>query len=244
MTEQALPLTRALPQVPTTLLIARLLRLEVSGVMRRVARSLGVRRPVAMTLEQLEIPGSDLAMRATSFARSLEPDFVFHHSVRTYLYGVAVGHHLGLRPDRELLYVASILHDVGLMPEHDGDGDFELQGARVAHELVLEEGLDEVRAALVHESIALHTSAGIAGGREPEIALTHYGAGLDVIGLRREDVADTTHDAIVAAWPREQFKERFSAILDDQAARKPGCYIAAAMKIGFGMKIKRAPFDE
>ena len=65
-------------------------------------------------------------------ARAIEPDFVFNHSVRTYLFGLAIGENLELRPDRELLYLASILHDVGLMPEHESEGSFELDSARAA----------------------------------------------------------------------------------------------------------------
>ncbi|MCP4448989.1 MAG: hypothetical protein GY811_27195 [Myxococcales bacterium] len=61
-----------------------------------------------------------------------------------------------------------------------------------------DEGIEEQRAVLVHEAIALHTSAGIAHLREPEIALTHFGAGFDVFGLAREEVASETKDAIVA----------------------------------------------
>ncbi len=237
-------LTRELPQVPIPRLIPRLLRLELAGALRRLARALGHRRPIALTPEQLEIPDSELARRATKLARAVEPDFVFNHSVRTFLFGVAVGHNLGLRPDRELLYLASILHDVGLTPEHDGEGSFELNSARVARSFLLDAGVDDARAALVHEAIALHTSAGIAGSREPEIALTHFGAGLDVIGVRREDVADATHEHIVTVWPREQFKERFTELLREQVTRKPNCHIAGPMKLGFDKMIRRAPFSQ
>lgn len=237
-------LTQELPQVPPARLVFRLLRIEVEGLLRRSARGLGVRRPRAMSPDELAIPDSTLVQRATSLARAVEPDFVFHHSVRTYLYGVAIGHNLGLRVDREILFLASILHDLGLAPEHDGAGSFELHSAQAAHTFLRSEGIDEARAAMVHEAIALHSSVGIAGAREPEIALTHFGAGVDVIGFRREDVADETNDAILRAWPREAFKERFAALLRDQARRKPGCHIAGAMKVGFERKLRGAPFSE
>lgn len=233
-----------MPQVPTPRLILRLLGLELAGLAGRAARLVGIKRPVPLEPEQLAIPDSAIASKATALARALEPDFVFNHSVRTFLYGVAVGATLDLRADRELLYLASILHDVGLMPEHDGEGSFELNSARAAHAFMTEEGFAAKRAALVHEAIALHTSAGIAGSREPEIALTHFGAGVDVIGVHREDVADATNREILETWPRERFKERFIPLLEDQAQRKPDCHIAGVMKIGFAEKIRRAPFDE
>ena len=107
-----LPLTRDLPAVSTPLLVARLMKLELSGMMRRLARVLGVRRPITLTPEQLAIPDSELAQKATALARELEPTFIFNHSVRCFLYGIAVGHHVGIKPDRELLYLAAILHDL------------------------------------------------------------------------------------------------------------------------------------
>ena len=95
-----------------------------------------------------------------------------------------------------------------------------------------------------HEAIALHTSVCVADAREPEIALTHFGAGLDVLGLRRADVADRTFRAIVEGWPRERFKAAFNEVLRDQADRKPGCHIAKQLRLGPAAKIEDAPFAE
>ncbi len=228
----------------TPLLILRFARLELGSLGRRVARALGINRPMAISLEDLAIPDSQLVVQATTLARSCEPVFLFNHSVRTYLFGSAIAKHLDLRPDPELLYLASILHDVALTPEYDREGSFEVNGADTAREFLLSKELTAERADLVHEAIALHSAVGIAGNREPEIALVHFGAGVDVIGFRSEDVAVPTRNAIVESWPRAGFKEYFAQLIADQATRKPDCHIAGHFGLGFNGKIAAAPFSE
>ena len=237
-------LTKSLSRTPTPLLILRFARLELDSLVRRVARALGMNRPVAISLDELTIPDSRLALQATTLARGCEPTFLFNHSVRTFLFGTAIAKHLALRPDPELLYLAAILHDVALTPEYDREGSFEVNGADTARDFLLAKELAAERADLVHEAIALHSAVGIAGSREPEIALVHFGAGVDVIGFRSEDVAAATREAIVEAWPRAGFKEYFAQLVEDQATRKPDCHIAGHFRLGFNGKIAAAPFAE
>ncbi len=100
------------------------------------------------------------------------------------------------------------------------------------------------RVEMVHEAIALHTSAGIADSREPEIALTHLGTGFDVLGVHNEDVALTTKRAIIERWPRADFKDQFAHLIDAEVLRKPDCHMAPMHKFGFVMMMKHAPFPE
>jgi cyanamide hydratase family protein with HD domain len=237
-------LTTQLSRTPVPVLILRFAGLEIGNVLRRAARALGIHRPVTLSLDNLAVPDSNLARQATTLARGCEPDFLLNHSVRSYLFGLAVGRHMGLRPDHELLYLAAILHDIALTPPYDGDGSFEVNGARAAREFLVRHHVPAERADLVHEAIALHTAVGIAGSREPEIALMHFGAGLDVIGFHNEDVATATREAIVHAWPRVRFKAEFPKLIEDQAQRKPDCHIAGHFGLGFNRKIAAAPFAD
>jgi cyanamide hydratase family protein with HD domain len=240
----SLQLTTELARTPAPVLILRFMGLELEALLRRCARALGVNHPRALPLAELTIPDSAYCRAATALAQKLESPMLFNHSMRTYLFGTAVGRHIGLRPDPELLYLSAILHDLGLVPEHDHPESFELNGARAAHDFLRREGLDEERAARVHEAIALHSAVGIAGSGTPELALVHFGAGLDVIGFHAEDVAPQTRDAIVTRWPRHQFKQEFEKLLVDQAQRKPACHIAGHVRLGFSRKIAAAPFAE
>ncbi|MCB9662295.1 MAG: HD domain-containing protein [Sandaracinaceae bacterium] len=237
-------LTHDLPPPPIALLATRFARAELAALGRRTQRALGFRRPQDIELAALGVPDSAIAQQATEIARAAEPAYMFNHSVRTYLFGLAIGEHLGLRADREVLYVASVLHDLALAPGHDGPESFELEGARKAHDIALDAGMDQTRAALVHEAIALHTSVGIADKREPEVALVHFGAGLDVIGFHAEDVSAATRRAIVEAWPRHAMKEAFAQRLETEVAHKPGCHFRGHARLGFAMKVRQAPFAE
>jgi hypothetical protein len=96
----------------------------------------------------------------------------------------------------------------------------------------------------VHEAVALHAAVGIAGRREPEVALVHYGSGFDVIGFRSDGIGKRTRMAIVERYPRLEFKRDFSVLIADQAARKPCCHIAGHAALGFDRMIQTAPFAE
>ena len=237
-------LTTKLTPTPIPLLFYRVSRLQLAGLGRRLARVLGVHRPQPLTLDDLQIPDSELAKKASELARGCESDALFNHSVRTYLFGLAVGLHIGMNVDRELLYLAAVLHDISLTPEYDDEGAFELNSARAARAFLLAEKTPSERADMIHEAIALHTSAGIADSREPEIALLHFGAGLDVIGLHREDVARETRTAVLDAWPRANFKVEFDQLIKDQTTRKPDCHVARQYRLGFKQMIAWAPFPE
>ncbi len=237
-------LTTHLSPPPLPLLLLRFARLEIGGLLRRTRLLLGGSAPRDLAVADLAVPDSALAQRATALARACEPAFLFNHSVRSYLFGIAIGLRLDLAPDRELLYVASVLHDLGLVPAHDTGRDFELDGARAAHAFALDSQVSEHRAALIHESIALHTSVGIADRRAPESSLLHFGAGLDVSGYCDEHVSASTRASVVEAWPREGLKEGLVRLLDGQVVHKPRCHIAGHLRLGFRGKIRRAPFDE
>ncbi len=149
-----------------------------------------------------------------------------------------------LKYDRELFYLASVLHDLGLTPRHNGSGSFELEGANAARSFLRERGLPEEKADLVHEAIALHSSVGIASKRTPDIALVHFGAGMDVFGYRAMDIAPKTVEHIVQAYPRLGLKDVLVNILQDEAKRKPNSHIAGLVGLGFCNKIKGGPFAE
>lgn len=232
-------------QRPQTLPLAfRLVKLEVHGAMRRILRSLGVHRPLEISLEEIQIPDSQIAREATTLVSDCEPAFILNHSMRSYLFGAAIASHHGMKFDPEVFYLAALMHDIGLVSPYDGSGSFELNGARAAHDFLLSHQFDQRRADMVHEAIALHAAVGKADKGSVEGALVHFGAGVDVMGFRAEDVAPVTRDAIVAAWPRCNFKVDFTRVLRDQVDAKPDCHIAGLMRLGFAHKLARAPFSE
>jgi len=117
--------------------------------------------------------------------------------------------------DQEVLYLGSVLHDLGLTHR------FEIEGADAAQLFQAEYGLPRDKGAIVRDAIVLHASLD-AEQRQPEIALVHFGAGVDVTGLRLQDLPSEVVQQVVAAYPRYGFKQAFQTLLEEQARRKPG----------------------
>ncbi|GAB4560067.1 MAG: hypothetical protein Tsb0020_06420 [Haliangiales bacterium] len=237
-------LTCELHRRPTSEMLWRFLNLELKSRGRRLLRRVGVGRPGAIRRADVAPPDSALATRADALVRSLSPDYLYNHCLRTYAFGVAIGRHRQLRWDHELFFIAAALHDLGLTEAHAGPGSFELEGARAARAFGVDSGMSAERCDLLHEAIALHTSVGVAHLREPEIALVHLGAGMDVIGVAAEDIDAATVADILDIWPREGFKERFVGLLEREVAAKPESSIAGHMRLGFAARVRRAPFAE
>ncbi|MFT5132664.1 MAG: cyanamide hydratase family protein with HD domain [Gammaproteobacteria bacterium] len=238
-------LTKSLSRTPTPLLISRFARLEIETLGRKIAQAFGYNRPKNISLDEIKIPDTQLVKDATELVESCSPQFLVNHSIRTYCFGVAIAKHLNIKADMELFYLSAIMHDLGLVAPHNhSEGSFEVVGADAAQAFMLEKGSSQEKANLVHEAIALHSAVGIAHKREAEIVLVHFGAGVDVIGFRAEDISPETREAIVNAYPRHAFKMAFPPLLKDQVERKPQCHIAGHYNLGFSGKIKGAPFSE
>src|SRR3954449_4808332 len=130
----------------------------------------------------IKIPDSKVAREAAELVRQHESELLFNHSVRVYVFGAMKGVREGLKFDPELLYVASLFHDMGLVDAYHTDTKrFEVDGADAAREFLKSHGILEPKADLVWEAIALHTTPGVPQFMRPEIALTNAGVLMDVI---------------------------------------------------------------
>ena len=174
---------------------------------------------------------SKVARMATELSRDVSPAYMFNHAVRTFLLGsligrttigrATIGRAAGQSFDEELLYLACILHDLGLTEQFAGDRAFEIEGAEAAKHFLQGQSYGEDRIEVVWDGIAMHASA-IGQFKRPEIALVGEGAGADVLGpdfslVKKSDVA-----AVLAAFPRLQFKSAFVKTCADVVSKHPG----------------------
>lgn len=170
----------------------------------------------------IEVPDSQLAKEATELIREATSDLIYHHSRRVYLWGAMQGRKRGLTFDPELLYVGAMFHDLGLTePYRDNGTRFEIDGADEARKFLVSHGIDDEKARIVWEAIALHTTPEIPTRMAPEIALVTAGVELDVLGIGYADVPDETRDAVVAAHPRPDFKRRILQAFNEGITRRP-----------------------
>lgn len=232
-------------RIPALHLLARFIAMDARLWTDRSLRRLARRRLADLPPEAVALPDSRLCREARELATRTSQPMVLNHALRTYAFGAVLAARSGLRLDREVFFVAAVLHDLGLNDDlRNEPGSFEWVGARRAHRFCLEQGVAAARADLVHDAIALHASVGIAHRREPEVALVHYGAGVDVLGLRLDEIPPRALQALLEEYPRLDFKRCFMPLLVDQATRKPESHIAGHVSLGFAKRVARTPFRE
>jgi HD superfamily phosphodiesterase len=168
------------------------------------------------------IPDTPLVREITEYIRDTEDELLFNHSRRVFLFGALQGHRRGLQPDPELLYAGAMFHDIGLTADYRKSMlRFEVDGANAARDFLLERGVDEAAARTVWLSIALHTTPGVPEFLEPEIALVTAGVETDVLGIGRDDLSAEAIEAVTAAHPRPDLKNRILRAFTDGMKHRP-----------------------
>jgi len=212
------------------------------------------------SLAGVSIPDTELAITALDLLEASSPLFLFNHCLRSYVFGSLALRQVGRTVvDEEIAFCAAMLHDLGLVPNHLGGDRFEVDGADAARKFCLEHKVPEERAERVWEAIALHTSTGIASRMSAEIALVHFGAGLDLLGLGIERLPKEVLEHILDAYPRLNFKTAFRDLLvahcranpaaqvltwTDDIARSNGCTLHGEPIPTATQVMQAAPFTE
>jgi hypothetical protein len=177
---------------------------------------------MATAVAGITIPRTPLTEEATALVRHATDDLLFDHSSRVFYFGALQGHRRGLDPDLELLYVGALFHDLGLTAGYaTATRRFEVDGAEVARQFLLDHGRTAAEATLVWTAIALHTTPGVPEFLDPEIALVTAGVETDVLGIGYHDLPQTAIDAVVAAHPRVDVKRRLLAAFHAGNVHRP-----------------------
>jgi hypothetical protein len=170
----------------------------------------------------VEIPETAAVAESTRLLWDTTSPLLYHHSRRVFLFGQVHARRLGVEPDPELLYLAAMFHDTGLLtPFSDEEQRFEVDGADHGRKFLLERGFSASAADTVWTAIALHTTPGIPGHMGPEIAATHFGVLTDVLGFGLDEFHTDQVAEIVAAHPRGDFKNEFLSAYFDGFKNRP-----------------------
>ena len=191
----------------------------------------------------IPVPDSAFGRAARELIGDVARPYLVNHSVRAYAWAVELARHDDLPFDEEILYVAALLHDIGLVPAYDLGGCFETDGAIAAEAFSLEHGAPPERARAIYDVIDLHMLAEAPLGSTSEVVLLNDSTGTDVTGYRYADVRPAAIGPILAAYPRLDFKRDFSAAFVDQATRKPSCRVAEMIRTGKLDAIAKAPYE-
>lgn len=197
--------------------------------MRMIALAvlLSVAAPLEAQATAVATPRTPLALKAEQYVRGTEPDFLFNHSVRTYLFGAARLRARGIRFDPETAYVAALFHDLGFVASMaSSNASFELDGATRAEAFVEANGGTPRQGRIVWNAIVHHDLPAVYQVHQsPEALLVGTGAATDVVGYDPKALSKDSVEQVLRAYPRLQMKKRFLAMMVDHCRRKPASQI-------------------
>jgi len=177
---------------------------------------------VTTTIAGIKIPDSSLANGAAELLREHGNDLLWNHSHRVFLFSVLQGQNAGVTFDSELLYISALFHDLGLTKQYSSpDKRFEVDGANAARSYLQQHGVPSDSIRLVWDAIALHTTIGVAQYKEPEVALIYSGVGYDVMGENFDSLTEQVREQVVAAYPRDGFKNKILPAFLEGFKHKP-----------------------
>jgi transposase-like protein len=174
-----------------------------------------------MVLAGIQVVDSALVHDAIELARNCSSPFLFNHVMRSWLFGVLIAEGAQSAPDSEILAVSAVLHDLGLTERFAAQDRFEVDGANAARSFLKDRGIPTQHVQLVWDAIALHTTRSIALHKQPEVAVTHAGIAMDVIGAGLDLIPKDKVRGILAAFPRLSMKAELKACLCSLVRRKP-----------------------
>lgn len=157
-----------------------------------------------------------MAKQSTELLREYSNELLYNHTLRVYLFAALNGKQKRLKFDAELLFVSTMFHDLGLTEHYRSDDKrFEVDGANAARDFLHGYKVSPQSIQLVWDTIALHTSPGIAEYKEAEVALLNYAAALDVIGRGYDQLSNKDREEIVKQFPRNGLKNNMINVFFD-----------------------------
>ena len=152
--------------------------------------------------------------------------------------------------------VSGVLHDLGLTDRYTAENRFEVDGADAARVFLKDRGISTQQTQVVWDAIALHTTRSIALHKEPEVAMTHSGVAVDVLGVGLDRIPLDKQRAVLTEFPRLALKNQFQSCLCNVVRRKPAIsfdnvlrdfgirYVEGFTPPNFADLVANAPFSE
>lgn len=204
---------------------------------------------IRQNVDELLPPDSEAARKAALLCTEVSSPFLVTHCQRMYVWARLLGERQTLRYDSELLYVACMLHDLGLTPAYAGCGEhaecFTIDSVQGAGAVARHAEWPPERQDALAEAILLHLNVDVPLRQGVEAHLLHEAAALDVLGLRAWEIAPETRGACVERFPRLNFKKEIAALFDREYRERPhGRARFLRRYCGFMPLLRWAPFSE
>lgn len=192
----------------------------VSAPTEAKAQSATNRKTLPSEIVGVRVPDSALAQTVTALVREASSEPLFNHCARTYVLGSKLGEARKLKFDPELLFLAAMMHDLGLTEKYMADARFEVDGADAAAKILRDQQYPEEKIDIAWQAIALHASMEIPARMRPEIALVHLGAFMDG-GVNANQLPKEFFDGVFAVLPRLNSRANFIKELGAVLRKKP-----------------------
>jgi hypothetical protein len=197
-----------------------------------------------MTLDALVVPGTAAAIAALEVASAYESPALFNHSLRAYVWAAADGTARGIGFDPELLYVAAMFHDIGLVPAFDSHTvAFEEAGGHVARVFAAGAGWPAERRERLWEVIIRHMWPEVDVSADPEGHLLARSTGAEIVGRNLDDWSDGFKAEVLQRYPRLDLTTEFLTCFQAQAERKPDSSAARAVRSGLSTRMTANPLN-
>jgi hypothetical protein len=192
------------------------------------------------------VPDTAAARTAREVAAAFCTPALAAHSSRSYLWAARYAADRGIAHDAELLYVAAMVHDIGLVPVFDSATvPFEEAGGAVGWVFAAGAGWPVERRQRVRDIVVRHMwdAADVPAALDAEGHLLELATALDVSGRDPEGWPADFRAEVLDRYPRDGFGEEFLGCFQQQAERKPGSLAGQFVRGGFAERVRANPLD-
>ena len=198
-------------------------------------------------LSELSPPVSALATEAVDLWADATSAWLREHGYRTWYFARGLAAVEGLAPDLELLFVACLLHDLGLTHRAAPSAAqpcFAVSGAAAAH-VVVEPHRSRDGADRVAEAIAMHLNIDVPLGDGDLNYLVAAGTLVDVAGVRLQLLPPRFVEEVLTVHPRGDFGSQVGDALEATGRSHPGTRCSFMTEhLGVGDFARACPLDD
>ena len=195
-------------------------------------------------LDDLRLPDTAPVRGALELAARYLTPALAAHSVRSWYWAAGFAEVLALEPDRELLAVAALLHDMGLAEEFDAVRvPYESSGGHVAAVFGAGAGWPREQQQRLVEVVERHNWPEVDPAFDVEGHLLEIATGLDISGARADVLPPAYLREVLAVYPRTTLAADFGDRVAEQAERKPASHAARLLAGGLRHKLATNPLD-
>ncbi len=211
---------------------------------------LGLKRnfPAFIDLDTLKVPDTQAARAAETLLSELTPPFMINHSLRTYWFSRLIGLGAGQTFDDEMLYVASLTHDLGFygryaMATPDAEC-FTIRSAHAAHDIACDAVWDTARIERLQEAVILNANGDVPPSVGMEAHLMMRGVLVDATGIHAWRIHPKSVNAVFDHLPMLDQREQLWPTFSYEADQHPCCRGHFAKNVlQFGLMVRMSPWN-